>query len=118
MAYPKHIERINWKDVPFNERGKELAGIISEFVNGVSSDYTSVADELARDHRYLQGEEFKLALEIILALAHNHAKGWFDPRNEFACKMATAMVKGLDNADMLAYYDKDFALEGKERRKW
>lgn len=118
MACPKHIERINWKDVPFNERGKELAGIISEFVNGVSSDYKSVADELARDHRYLQGEEFKLALEIILALAHNHAKGWFDPRNEFACKMATAMVKGLEQADMLAYYDKDFALEGKERRKW
>jgi hypothetical protein len=117
MAYPKHIN-IRWNDVPYKERPQELAGIISEFVNGASSDYTSVADELARDHRYLQGEEFKLALEIILALAHNHAKGWFDPRNEFACKMATAMVKGLEQADMLAYYDKDFALEGKERRKW
>lgn len=118
MATTNYIERINWKDVPFNERGKELAGIISEFVNGVSSDYTSVADELARDHRYLQGEEFKLALEIILALAHNHAKGWCDPRNEFACKMATAMVKGLESADMLTWYAKEFALEGKERHKW
>ena len=118
MATTNYIERINWKDVPFNERGKELAGIISEFVNGVSSDYTSVADELARDHRYLQGEEFKLALEIILALAHNHAKGWCDPRNEFACKMATAMVKGLESADILTWYAKEFALEGKERHKW
>ena len=118
MATTNYIERINWKDVPFNERGKELAGIISEFVNGVSSDYTSVADELARDHRYLLGEEFKLALEIILALAHNHAKGWCDPRNEFACKMATAMVKGLESADMLTWYAKEFALEGKERHKW
>ena len=118
MATTNYIERINWKDVPFNERGKELAGIISEFVNGVSSDYTSVADELARDHRYLQGEEFKLALEIILALAHNHAKGWCDPRNEFACKMATAMVKGLESADMLTWYAKEFALEGKERHRW
>ena len=59
MAYPKHIN-IRWNDVPYKERPQELAGIISEFVNGASSDYTSVADELARDHRYLQGEEFKV----------------------------------------------------------
>ena len=117
MATTKHIN-INWGEVPYNERGKELAGIVSEFVNGASHDYKTVADELAKDHRYLQGEEFKLALEFILALAHNHAKGWYDPRNEFACKMATAMVKGLDDADMLCYADKEFALEGKERRKW
>ena len=117
MATTKHIN-IKWNEIPYDERGKELAGVISEFVNGASSDYVSVADELARDHRYLQGEEFKLVLEFILALAHNYAKGWFDPRNEFACKMATAMVQALDDADMLLTATKEFALEGKERRKW
>ena len=117
MATTKHTN-IKWGDIPYDERGKELAGIISEFVNGVSHDYKAVADELAKDHRYLQGEEFTLALEFILTLAHSHAKGWYDPRNEFACKMATAMVKGLDDANMLDYFDKEFALEGKERHKW
>ena len=117
MATTKHTD-IRWNDVPYKERPAELAGIISSFVNGASSDYTSVADELASDHRYLQGEEFKLALEYILALAHNYAKGWFDARNEFACRMATTMVKALDDADMLLTATKEYALEGKERRKW
>ena len=117
MAMPKYTE-IDWGKVPYQERGKELAGIISEFVNGASSDYKSVADELARDHRYLQGQEFSLALELIYALAHNYAKGWYDPRNEFACKMATTMVQALEDADMICLSDKEFALDGKERRKW
>lgn len=117
MATTKHIN-INWNEIPYDERPKELAGVISEFVNGASSNYKSVADVLACDHRYLQGQEFSLALELIYALAHNYAKGWYDARNEFACKMATTMVQALDDADMICLSDKEFALEGKERRKW
>ena len=117
MATTKHIN-IKWNEIPHDERAKELAGIISEYVNGASHDYKTVADELAKDHRYLQGEEFSLAMEFLLALAHNYAKGWYDARNEFACKRATMMLKALDDADMLSHYDKEFALEGKERHKW
>ena len=64
------------------------ARFISDMVNGRLWKYDSTAKQMASDHRYLQSEMFKLCLAYIHALAENYDKGWFDPRNQWACETA------------------------------
>ena len=70
------------------------------FVNGKCGyHYKETAELLARDHRYLQQEMFKVMLEYIKILAENAENGFYDPRNEWACNAAKCMVDGLKTAD-------------------
>lgn len=71
----------------------------SDFVNGKCHDKKKTAELMARDHRYLQSEMFKVFMEYAKILADNYEKGYYDPRNEWACTAAKHMIDGLKAAD-------------------
>lgn len=72
----------------FTDVDKAIARRMSDNVNGKVCDRRAVAAMLARDHRYLVNEQFKLFYEFCHILAMDYEAGRFDPRNEWACKMA------------------------------
>ena len=109
---------INWNQIPYGERPVVMAKILSDFVNGASSDYNKMAETMATDHRYLQQEMFKVCFAYIEEMAHSDALGRYDGRNEWACKTATKFMEALKDRDELCTSDAEYALEGKERRKW
>ncbi len=67
-----------------------------DFVNGKCHDKKRVANGLCREHRYLQNEMFKVCMEYIKALAENGKKGYFDPRNQYACETSKKIIELLD----------------------
>lgn len=75
--------------------------IISDMVNSSLFDAKSVAKFMAKDHRYLQGEFFKLCEYFIAILAHNYENGIYDGRNEYACKCAKIMTDALVENKMI-----------------
>ena len=82
------------KYVPKSDESKdECQGrIIEDLVNGRITNFEKTADRMARSHRYLQNEMFKLFRCFVKKLADNYDKGWYDPRNEWACKTAKDIV--------------------------
>lgn len=64
----------------------------SNFVNGKCGSKKRVAELMACEHRYLQNEMFKVCLEYIKKLAENCEKGYYDPRNEYACKTSKMII--------------------------
>lgn len=72
------------------------ARVLSEFVNGRIRSPKRVAEEMAKDHRYLQQEMFKICYEYMKILAENNDKGWYDARNEWACNTAKKMIDSLE----------------------
>lgn len=109
---------IKWNEIKYEQRPVVMAKILSDFVNGASSDYNKMADTMASEHRYLQQEMFKICYAYIETLAHNKALGYYDGRNEWACETATKFMEALKDRDELCRTDIEYALEGKERRKW
>lgn len=75
--------------------------IISDMVNSSVFNAKDVANFMARDHRYLQGEFFKLCEYFIAILAHNYENGVYDGRNEYACKAAKVMTDALVEKELL-----------------
>ena len=71
----------------------------SDFVNGKCYNKRKTAELMAKDHRYLQSEMFKVLLEYAKVLADNYENGWYDGRNEWACTAAKYMLDGLKTAD-------------------
>ena len=67
----------------------------SDFVNGRMCSPKDVAEKMAKDHRYLQSEMFKVCLEYIKILAENADKGYYDGRNKWACETAQKMISNL-----------------------
>lgn len=67
-----------------------------DFVNGTMCSAKDVAKKMATEHRYLQNEMFKVCLAYIKVLAENAKNGWYDPRNEYACKTSKAIIDSLD----------------------
>ena len=51
---------------------------------------------MCREHRYLQNEMFKVCMEYIKKLAENASKGYYDPRNQYACNTAKIIINALD----------------------
>ena len=45
--------------------------------------------------RFIQ-EKFKVCLEYIKVLAENYQKGYYDPRNEWACQTSDKIVKAME----------------------
>jgi hypothetical protein len=72
----------------------------SDFVNGKCYDMKKLAEAMACDHRYLVQEKFKVCLEYIKKLAENCDKGYFDARNEWACKTSKAIVESCREKDI------------------
>lgn len=67
----------------------------SDFVNGEMISSEKVAEGMANDHRYLQQEMFKVCYEYVRKLSENYEKGYYDPRNEWACKTANMMFNAV-----------------------
>ena len=58
------------------------------------------ARKMAREHRYLQQEMFKVCLEYIKVLAENYEKGIYDGRNEWSCKVSKDFVDCCKEKDI------------------
>ena len=78
-----------------NERDKEFANEFSRFVNGKMGSASKVGAEFANDHRFLVNEKFKVMMAFMEQLAVNYKKGYYDPRNEWACTLAHAAIEAL-----------------------
>ena len=65
------------------------------FVNGKMCSKTKVAERMSCEHRYLQNEMFNVCMAYITKLAENCEKGYFDPRNEYACKTSKKIIDCL-----------------------
>jgi len=72
-----------------------FARFFSNFVNGRLKSRKHVAEKLSNEHRYLQQEMFRVCLSYIEKLADNYEKGWYDPRNKYACKTSSAIIESL-----------------------
>jgi len=83
------------------EREIEFVEQESSFINGKLSHTKEVAQAMAQDHRYLVQERFKLMLEYFKELAKNERKGFYDPRNEWACKCARVAIDALIESELL-----------------
>lgn len=83
------------------EREIEFVEQESSFINGKLSHTKEVAQAMAQDHRYLVQERFKLMLEYFKELAKNERKGFYDPRNEWACKCARVAIDALIESKLL-----------------
>lgn len=81
------------------------ARTISDLVNSTLFSPMETGVELTTDHRYLVNEEFKMFLHFVGQLSRNYEKGWYDDRNEFACKCSKVIVEALEKADL---YDRKF----------
>ena len=89
-----------------NESELEFVKSFSSFVNGRLSSPKQVGDELARDHRYLVQEKFKVVLAFMETLALNWHLGYYDTRNEWSCKLAAEMIDGLIQQNLYFPSDK------------
>ena len=74
-----------------------FARFFSDYVNNTLHDEKKAAEKMARDHRTLQSNMFKLFMAYIKILAENAKTGWFDERNEYACKTSQKMLDYLDS---------------------
>lgn len=79
-----------------DNKDKKFAEEFSDFVNGSMSSAKEVAKHMANEHRYLQGQMFRVCLEYIKVLSKNYENGLYDARNEYACKTSNEIVKKLD----------------------
>ena len=70
-----------------------FARLFDDFANGRLSDYDKVAERMVQSHRYIQGEMFWICMAYVRKLAECYSKGWFDARNERACKTAKRIVE-------------------------
>ena len=68
----------------------------SNFVNGKLTSVKDVADKMAQEHRYLQGEMFKVCMAYIVTLAQKFNSGYYDGRNAYACETSSKIVNALD----------------------
>ena len=98
------ISRFKWSNCPHSKEEDVhdvFARQISDFVNGKCYDMKKTAKKMAKDHRFLQQEMFKLFMEYITILSNNYEKNIFDGRNEWACKCSNKIVKHLKEKEML-----------------
>lgn len=80
-------------------RDDVFARFFSNYVNRCGCDKKRAAEHMAREHRYLQNQMFKVCLEYIKILADNCDNGRYDPRNEWACKTSKEMIDHLKAID-------------------
>jgi hypothetical protein len=94
----KVYERFKYELCPKSGEDNDdvFARFFGNFVNGKCHDKKKVADLMCREHRYLQNEMFKVCLEYIKKLAENCEKGYYDPRNQYACNTAKIIINALD----------------------
>lgn len=89
------------KDVyPTSEqRAVELANYIDDNLNVSPRSDTPLVKYCTENgmHRYTQNEFFKLIVKLIKGWANACEKGWWDGRNEFACKLSKKLAEVIDD---------------------
>ena len=81
-----------------NEKRQKLVEDLSRFVNGASSDeMKEFACDMAKDHRTLVQQKFKLFLQFAKVLSHANETGNYDLRNEFAVRGSAKIMDLFDN---------------------
>lgn len=88
-------------ELNLTESEQQFVKTESDFINGGLYHKRDVARAMARDHRYLVGQRGELAIEYLKVLAMYQRKGWYDPRDEWACKCARVAIDALIKADLL-----------------
>lgn len=66
---------------------------------------------MANDHRYLINEKASLFVQFMAELAIAYHKGYYDGRNEWACKCAAAMIETLIEKELWYNYEYEKALQ-------
>ena len=97
----KVLDRFEYDLCPKNgETNDEVfVRFFSNFVNGSMRSKKNVAEKMSLEHRYLQSEMFKVCMEYIVKLAENCERGYYDGRNEYACKTAKIIIDHLNEID-------------------
>ena len=89
-----------------SECDRAFAKAFADFVNGGMCSPELTGKELAKAHRYLQQEMFKVFLGFMKQLAHNYQKGIFDDRNEWASRLSAEAYRSLLESDLM--FDPEF----------
>ena len=76
-----------------------FARCFSDYVNRCPNDFKRTASAMARDHRYLQNEMFKVFLEFVKKLAQNCEEGCYDPRNKYAAETSKKIIDFFKEID-------------------
>ena len=97
----KVLDRFEYDLCPKNgETDDEVfVRFFSIFVNGKMRSKNNVAEKMSLEHRYLQSQMFKVCMEYIVKLAENCERGYYDGRNEYACKTAKIIIDHLNEID-------------------
>ena len=69
-----------------------FARFFGNYVNHCPNDFKRAAKGMAKEHRYLQNEMFKVFMEYVKILAENCEKGFYDPRNYYAAQSAKKIL--------------------------
>lgn len=85
-----------------SKEDKAFSDEFSRFVNGKMDSSQLAGEEWANDHRFLVGEKFKVVMAFIDKLAYCYEKGFYDPRNEWACKLSASIIEHLREKEL--YY--------------
>lgn len=80
-------------ETELSQAEKDFLEVFSSFVNGKMDNAKAVGKQMARDHRYLVGEKFKVVMAFLEQLAKDYQDGFFDARNENACHLAYEAIK-------------------------
>ena len=81
---------------PGEGRDELFARNFSDYVNRCPNDFKKAAEQMGREHRYLQSAMFKFCLEYFKVLDTAYLNNCYDPRNEWACKTANKVLRMLE----------------------
>lgn len=88
------------------EQDKAFAKEFASFVNEQMRSADDTGSEMARAHRYLQQEMFKVLMGFMRQLAYNYKSGRYDARNEWASRLAAEAYGWLTEEELI--YDPDY----------
>lgn len=89
-----------------SEKDTAFAREFERFVNGRMYSAEATGREMAKSHRYLQQEMFKVCLAFVGQLAKNYQQGYYDERNDWAVRLsATAYDHLIEEGEI---YDPEY----------
>lgn len=85
---------------------------LKDVINNTSFDEDKAAVYMTTGcHRYLQQKFFEIAIGFIQLSAENYKKGFFDARNEYACKKCSEIMDALENEGLHIKRDYSYITE-------
>lgn len=96
----------SFSELGIAEQDKAFAHEFENFVNGRMQSARLTGQEMAKAHRYLQQEMFKVCTAYMRQLAINYQKGYYDQRNEWAAQLSAIAYDHLTESEQ--FYDPDY----------